>query len=457
MSPHQRRRVVMIVEDDASMRKLLRVSLTGAGYTVLEAGDARTALTLAAHEMPDLIVQDLLLPDSAGFSLVQDLRALAGGAEVPIIALSGMQSRLDEAWRSRGGFSAYLRKPVEPSRLEEAVHAYLRPATAAGEDLGQGRRVLIVDDNPAQGKLLAAQLSDWGFQTVVSESAEAALAEARRERPALLVSDVLMPDMDGFRLCLEVRTDASLADLPVVLVSAAAPEDSDFEMARRVAASAMVMGTPAFWGLHDAVARSLAEDGLVAAQEISAGALRLELARRSQRVSQREPGAAGSPDRRGEAHSLELSSLARVAGLLMHRHEPQALLDEALAEGFAALGTCPSAILLVDAEGGLALAAQHGCTPAVLDGLAELVGHPALFASMWSQGAPVVLRDLADPRLARLLLDLRAAALSLTPMLAAGTRTGVLVVVHLDAAPGADRLALAQAMAGLIGPALALG
>jgi CheY-like chemotaxis protein len=454
----KRRPVVMVIEDDQGMRKLLRVTLSGAGYSVLEAADARTALTLAAHEMPDLIVQDLILPDSAGLTLVQELRELPGGAEVPIIALSGTQSRLDEAWRMRGGFTAYLRKPVEPSRLEEAVHAYLRPGAGEHETIGRGRRVLVVDDNPAQAKLLALQLTDWGFAPVVSDDAAGALAEARRERPAAIVSDVLMPDMDGFRLCLEVHADAALTSVPVVLVSAAAPEDADYELARRVAASALVMGTPGFWGLHEALARSLTEDAAVEeVREISTGALRLELERRSARW--REGGAAETvpPPMRGSGDGTTLPALARLAALLVHRRDAHAVLDEALAEVFVMFGGCPCAVLLRDQADGLEHYAQHGGAPGVLAALVALARVPAVFAPLGSLGAPLVLDERgAAPEVAEVLRLERAAAMSLTPLLAAGGRIGVLAVIHTEAPPRTEGLALLQIVAGLVGPALAL-
>jgi DNA-binding response OmpR family regulator len=452
--------VVMVVEDDASMRKLLRLTLAGAGYAVLEAADARTALTLAAHEMPDLIIQDLILPDVAGLALVQELRALPNGAEVPIIALSGTQSRLDEAWRLRGGFTAYLRKPIEPSRLEEAVHAYLRPDASQADRFGDGRRVLVVDDDPAQAKLLSLQLSDWGFEPLVEVDPASALATARRERPAAIVSDVLMPEMDGFRLCLEVHAHSTLADVPVVLVSAAAPEDDDYELARRVSASALVMGTPGFWGLREALARSLAEDGaVVGVTDVTTGALRLELERRSIRLRSGAGGAADAALRAAPAieDRLTIAALARLAMLLAHRRDAHTVLDEALSEAFVLFGGSPAAVLLRDGSGGLEHVAQHGGAPGVLAALGALARDASLFEPLAALGGPLVLdRHGAAPVVAEVLRLERAAALSITPLLAAGRRIGALVVVHGGAVPDLDAQALLQIIAGLIGPALAL-
>ncbi|HEY8945566.1 MAG TPA: response regulator, partial [Polyangiaceae bacterium] len=78
---------ILIVEDNSVTRKMLRVTLEAEGYGVVEAPDARVALAAARRRMPELVLQDLILPDADGFELTRQLRALPGGDEVPIVAL----------------------------------------------------------------------------------------------------------------------------------------------------------------------------------------------------------------------------------------------------------------------------------------------------------------------------------------------------------------------------------
>src|SRR5712671_7152484 len=108
---------ILVVEDNPATRKMLRVTLVTEGYAVVEAADARAALAAAERTPPDLVLQDLILPDMDGFELLRRLRALPGGSELPILALSGFLSRLEEAHTDRDGFTALLVKPIEPSRL----------------------------------------------------------------------------------------------------------------------------------------------------------------------------------------------------------------------------------------------------------------------------------------------------------------------------------------------------
>ena len=118
-------RSILVVEDNTITRKLLRLALTAEGYAVIEAADGRAALAAAGQSLPDLILQDLILPDMDGFELLRRLRALPGGNELPILALSGFLSRLVEAHSDEGGFTALLVKPIQPSRLIDAIRIYL--------------------------------------------------------------------------------------------------------------------------------------------------------------------------------------------------------------------------------------------------------------------------------------------------------------------------------------------
>jgi putative two-component system response regulator len=110
------------------------------------------------------------------------------------------------------------------------------PAGMVGSSEGR-TRVLIVDDDPASLEMLAVALLDNGFTVRTAASASEALAEARRLRPALILSDVAMPDVDGFELCAALKRDPQLSAVPVVLLSAAYGDARDRERGARVGAA----------------------------------------------------------------------------------------------------------------------------------------------------------------------------------------------------------------------------
>ncbi|MDQ3338290.1 MAG: response regulator [Myxococcota bacterium] len=97
-----------------------------------------------------------------------------------------------------------------------------------------------------QRKLVKTRLERAGFVVDAVADARDALAVARESRPDLIVSDVVMPEMDGFELCRRVKNDAALAAIPVVLMSGLCSFRANHELARRVGAAALLERTPSF-------------------------------------------------------------------------------------------------------------------------------------------------------------------------------------------------------------------
>jgi diguanylate cyclase (GGDEF)-like protein/PAS domain S-box-containing protein len=82
-----------------------------------------------------------------------------------------------------------------------------------------GIEILIAEDSPTQAEKLQYLLEEHGYTVVIAPDGKQALAAARRHKPALIVSDVMMPEMDGFALCGEIKRDEQLQDVPVILLT----------------------------------------------------------------------------------------------------------------------------------------------------------------------------------------------------------------------------------------------
>lgn len=92
--------------------------------------------------------------------------------------------------------------------MEMSAHAPLIPV-----------EILIVEDSPTQAQRLRHILEGQGYQVTHAANGRLALEAAQRSRPALIISDVMMPEMDGYELCRCIKTDPQLADIPVILVT----------------------------------------------------------------------------------------------------------------------------------------------------------------------------------------------------------------------------------------------
>lgn len=248
---------IMVVEHEAPLRKAHRLVLEKAGFAVIEAADARNALLLALHHMPQLVLQDLMLPDSTAFLFARELRALPEGETVPIIAMCQLESHLSDAKNSDSGYAAFLKLPAPEHALLECVRRVMPAPEPDVHKPGDGMRVMVLDDNTMQRQLLTLYLREWGFEPVPVETLEEALRTARAKHVDAVVCDVLMPKCDGFSCCRQMRAEPSLAGRPIVLVSAATADDDDWVAARAAGASAVLMGVPSFWGLREALRRTL--------------------------------------------------------------------------------------------------------------------------------------------------------------------------------------------------------
>ncbi len=116
---------VLVVDDDAQIRRALSTALSGNGYAVAVAADGAEALARIATWQPDLVVLDLVMPNVDGFEVVRDAR---GWTQVPIIVLSARGQFGDKITALDLGADDYITKPFGIEELEARIRAILRRA-----------------------------------------------------------------------------------------------------------------------------------------------------------------------------------------------------------------------------------------------------------------------------------------------------------------------------------------
>lgn len=121
MSEHAGKRRILIADDRASSRELLRLVLDRAGYEVIEAEDGLEALERARTGNPDLILLDLQMPRLDGYGTLAELRREERFRTLPILALTASAMLGDREKILAAGFTDYLSKPAGPELLRETV------------------------------------------------------------------------------------------------------------------------------------------------------------------------------------------------------------------------------------------------------------------------------------------------------------------------------------------------
>ncbi len=200
--------LLLIVEDDPNYASVLCDLSRDKGFKVLIANTGAEGLALAREFHPTAVSLDVFLPDMLGWTVLNHLKQDPTTRHIPVQMLT-----LDEDRRhglSRGAF-AYVTKP---STTEEIDAALVRIRDYAQR---QRKRLLVVEDNPAEQLTISALLGHEDIDIDVTSSGQAALTALSNGAYDCIVLDLRLPDISGFDVLAQLRDDAELKDIPVVV------------------------------------------------------------------------------------------------------------------------------------------------------------------------------------------------------------------------------------------------
>jgi signal transduction histidine kinase/CheY-like chemotaxis protein len=209
-------RRVLVVDDDADVRELMARYLAREGFAVECAASGPEGLAAAAARRPDVITLDVLMPGMDGWAVMAALKADPFLEKIPVI----MVTLLDQKEFGYAlGVSDYLTKPVDRDNLARIMAKY-RGMAATGD-------VLVVDDDPAAAELICKLLADGGYPWRLAADGRAALSRVRESKPAVVLLDLLMPEMDGFEFVRELQADPTMAEAHIIVVTAKDVTDAE--------------------------------------------------------------------------------------------------------------------------------------------------------------------------------------------------------------------------------------
>ncbi len=209
-------KTVLVIDDDANVRNLMKRSLTREGFHVELASDGYTGLERARKLKPAVITLDVMMPGMDGWLVLNELKANVELSHIPVV----MVTIVDE---KNLGFSLgaveYLTKPIDWQRLATLLHRYC--------DGHLEQPVLIVEDNRDTRELLRRNLAHQGWDVVEAENGRIALERLETISPALILLDLMMPEMDGFEFLNVLRKDKRWHALPVIVITAREIDEED--------------------------------------------------------------------------------------------------------------------------------------------------------------------------------------------------------------------------------------
>jgi len=211
--------LVLIVDDDAYVRSLIRHALHRRGYGTLEAADGAEALQKSRWHKPDAITLDMMMPDMDGLRTLRALKQDRATASIPTVLVSvlGDPSRGDLAM---GAFS-FLRKPIEQEALHTVISAALHVSSG-----GKAVAVCLPGTSLCEDfETAAANLKPEGIDLHLALNAPDAIAYVITEAPALILLDTEMPDDELFALITALKAEEEAARIPIVLMTDEIPQE----------------------------------------------------------------------------------------------------------------------------------------------------------------------------------------------------------------------------------------
>ncbi len=204
---------VLVVDDDLETRELLADTLMNDGHTPLTARYAAEALRILATSRVDAVVLDLLLPGRSGFEVLNDIRADPKLNRLPVLVLTvkDLTEREREALAAQGA-QVFAKGAGWRQDLLQQLRRLHHPA--------EGKRVLVADDNPAGRELVRESLAPHVSSIMEASDGRDALAKIRETLPDLVLLDIQMPELDGYAVLREIRSDPALRDVRVVALTA---------------------------------------------------------------------------------------------------------------------------------------------------------------------------------------------------------------------------------------------
>lgn len=177
LTPSEGNKTVLVVDDEAPIRQVLRQSLEAAGHQVLEAADGLAGLETARKERPDLVVLDVMMPRLNGFDVAASLKNDPEYMGIPILMLTVV----DDAQRAYGlGVERYLSKPFEPQEIVSEIEELIRRRTEPGAVLALGEL------GPRQTPLKSA-VEAIGHTFEVASDVDMLVTLAEKTPPSLIV------------------------------------------------------------------------------------------------------------------------------------------------------------------------------------------------------------------------------------------------------------------------------
>jgi sigma-B regulation protein RsbU (phosphoserine phosphatase) len=228
------KKTILIIDDDLTIRKLLGHHLKNNNYTVIEASNPEEGFNHLKKNNIDLVLCDVTMDGMDGFTFCKKVREDENYRALPFVFVTAKSTMEDKSKAIEVGGDDIITKPFDVNELLIKVGALLKRsaiykvygikknlAESFAEDTW---RVLLIDDDVSLAKLFKHNLDKAGFDCRIEFDGGDGFKAAKSFLPDIIVSDIMMPNMDGFTLRKKILEDPVLRSIPFVFLTAKSEE-----------------------------------------------------------------------------------------------------------------------------------------------------------------------------------------------------------------------------------------
>ena len=227
-------KTVLVIDDDVTIRKLISHHLLSNKFNVLMVENAEDAFQILDDHSIDLVLCDVTLGNMDGFTFCTKVRENEKHRLIPFVFVSAKSSLSDKSKGMEVGGDDFITKPFDVDELLLKVRALLRRSEIY-KTFGARKNVessfsvktpliVLIDDDVSLSKMFQYNLKKAGFECLVANTAQDGLELAKKTVPDVIVSDIMMPEVDGYELRRLILNEPSIRSIPFIFLTAKGSE-----------------------------------------------------------------------------------------------------------------------------------------------------------------------------------------------------------------------------------------
>jgi signal transduction histidine kinase/DNA-binding response OmpR family regulator len=203
---------ILVIENDLASADLLDSQLASAGYKVVICNQPERAVEAAIELQPSAITLDIIMTPVNGWDILLSLKSDPRTAQIPVVVVTIMDQRDTGALL---GADEYIVKPVDRTILLSSIERCLNQRGRNGSE----NSILVVEDDQPTREFITDLLAREGFAVRSLANGAQARAHVQAHTPNLIILDLLLPEVDGFRLIGEWRSAARTSEIPIFVLT----------------------------------------------------------------------------------------------------------------------------------------------------------------------------------------------------------------------------------------------